>query len=36
MRLQSILIAIATLLRVGVAAYDQQPGIGISLSSGYA
>ena len=36
MRLQFILIALSTLLRGGVAAHDRQPGIGISLSSGYA
>ncbi|GAB7323309.1 hypothetical protein MBLNU13_g05780t1 [Cladosporium sp. NU13] len=36
MRFRSILIPLATLLRVGFAAHDQQPGIGISLSSGYA
>ena len=36
MRFQSILIALAVLFRLGVAAYDQQPGIGISLSLGYA
>ncbi|KAK4983210.1 hypothetical protein LTR50_007356 [Elasticomyces elasticus] len=36
MKFQSILIALSTLLRVGLAAYDAGPGLGISLSSGYA
>jgi hypothetical protein len=38
MVLYSILIALSTLLRFGVAAHDvnRPPAVGISLSSGYA